>query len=51
MLDEGLAVLTGLWSGKRFEFEGEYYQIEQAQFLPPPLQQPRIPVWVGGGMA
>jgi len=48
MLDEGLEVLTGLWSGEPFQFDGEHYHIQQAQFLPPPLQQPRIPVWVGG---
>jgi alkanesulfonate monooxygenase SsuD/methylene tetrahydromethanopterin reductase-like flavin-dependent oxidoreductase (luciferase family) len=48
MLDEGLDVLTGLWSGEPFQFEGEHYHIEQAQFLPIPLQQPRIPIWVGG---
>ncbi len=51
MLDEGLDVLTGLWSGEPFQFDGEHYHIEQAQFLPPPFQQPRIPVWVGGKLA
>ncbi len=48
MLDEGLDILAGLWSGEPFQFDGEHYHIEQAQFLPPPFQQPRIPVWVGG---
>jgi len=48
MLDEGLDVLTGLWSGEPFQFEGEYFHIEGTQFLPSPLQQPRIPIWVGG---
>jgi alkanesulfonate monooxygenase SsuD/methylene tetrahydromethanopterin reductase-like flavin-dependent oxidoreductase (luciferase family) len=48
MLDEGLNILTGLWSGEPFQFEGEHYHIEQTQFLPPPFQQPRIPIWVGG---
>jgi alkanesulfonate monooxygenase SsuD/methylene tetrahydromethanopterin reductase-like flavin-dependent oxidoreductase (luciferase family) len=48
MLDEGLKVLVGLWSGQPFQFDGEYYHIEQAQFLPPPIQSPRIPIWVGG---
>ena len=48
MLDEGLDILAGLWSGEPFHFDGEYYHIEQAQFLPPSFQQPRIPVWVGG---
>jgi alkanesulfonate monooxygenase SsuD/methylene tetrahydromethanopterin reductase-like flavin-dependent oxidoreductase (luciferase family) len=48
MLDEGLDVLVGLWSGEPFQFDGDHYHIEQAQFLPPPFQQPRISVWVGG---
>jgi alkanesulfonate monooxygenase SsuD/methylene tetrahydromethanopterin reductase-like flavin-dependent oxidoreductase (luciferase family) len=48
MLDEGLEILAGLWSGELVQFKGEYYHIEGAQFLPPPIQQPRIPVWVGG---
>jgi len=48
MLDEGLEILAGLWSGEPFQFDGDHYHVEQAQFLPPPFQQPRIPVWVGG---
>lgn len=48
MLDEGLSVLAGLWSGEPFSFEGEYYHVKKAFFLPRPVQQPRIPVWVGG---
>ena len=48
-LDEGLAVLTGLWSGEPFSFEGQHYHIRETRFLPPPLQQPRIPVWVAAG--
>jgi alkanesulfonate monooxygenase SsuD/methylene tetrahydromethanopterin reductase-like flavin-dependent oxidoreductase (luciferase family) len=43
-LDEGLAVLQGLWSGEVFRFQGTYYQVENARFLPKPLQTPRIPV-------
>ena len=48
-LDEGLAVLDGLWSGEPFSFSGAHYQISETQFLPRPAQQPRIPIWVGGG--
>lgn len=48
MLDEGLAVLTGLWSGEQFSYEGKHYQLSQVQFLPKPLQQPRIPIWIAG---
>ncbi len=48
MLDEALDVLVGLWSGQPFHYQGEYYQIHEITFLPPPVQIPRIPVWVGG---
>jgi Luciferase-like monooxygenase len=48
-LDEGLEVLTGLWSGKPFSYEGTHYQVHDACFVPPPRQQPRIPIWVAGG--
>jgi hypothetical protein len=47
-LDEGLEILTGLWRGKPFSFSGAYHHLEKMTFLPTPLQQPRIPIWVGG---
>jgi len=46
MLDEGLEILTGLWTGEPYEFHGEHYNLERSTFLPRPLQQPRIPIWV-----
>jgi len=48
MLDEALEVLLGLWSGKPFSYDGDFYHIKQAQFLPMPVQVPHIPIWVGG---
>lgn len=45
MLDEGLEVVSGLWSGEPFSHAGEHYALDDVQFLPAPLQQPRIPVW------
>lgn len=45
-LDEGLAVLAGLWSGERFSFDGEHYQVSDVEFVPTPVQRPRIPIWV-----
>ena len=47
-LDEGLEILAGLWSGERFSYRGEHYRIDDVQFGPPPLQRPRVPIWVGG---
>jgi alkanesulfonate monooxygenase SsuD/methylene tetrahydromethanopterin reductase-like flavin-dependent oxidoreductase (luciferase family) len=48
LLDEGLDVLAGLWTGKRFSYQGRHYTVDPVRFSPAPLQQPRIPVWVGG---
>jgi alkanesulfonate monooxygenase SsuD/methylene tetrahydromethanopterin reductase-like flavin-dependent oxidoreductase (luciferase family) len=48
MLDEGLAILLGLWSGEKFSFAGKHYTVRETQFLPTPLQKPRIPIWVAG---
>lgn len=48
MLDEGLQIVTGLWSGEPFQFDGRYYHLKPATFRPKPLQQPRIPIWAGG---
>ncbi len=48
MLDEGLEIMAGLWSGEPFSYQGEHYQIGESRFLPTPLQKPRIPIWVGG---
>jgi len=47
-LDEALQVVTGLWSGAPFSYAGQHYTIKETQFLPTPIQQPRIPIWVAG---
>lgn len=47
-LDEGLAVLEGLWTGERFSFAGQHFNVDPVRFTPRPVQRPRIPVWVGG---
>jgi alkanesulfonate monooxygenase SsuD/methylene tetrahydromethanopterin reductase-like flavin-dependent oxidoreductase (luciferase family) len=48
-LDEALEMLVGLWSGAPFGYTGRHFEIRETTFLPPPVQQPRIPIWVGGG--
>ena len=50
LLDEGLDVITGLWSGEPFSYAGKHYQLNEMTFLPKPKQEPRIPIWVGGGV-
>lgn len=49
MADEALDILVGLWSGEPFSYTGKHYQIKEVTFLPKPVQQPNIPIWVGGG--
>jgi alkanesulfonate monooxygenase SsuD/methylene tetrahydromethanopterin reductase-like flavin-dependent oxidoreductase (luciferase family) len=48
MLEEGLDVLSGLWSGEPFSYDGRHYHLKEARFSPTPVQQPRIPIWVAG---
>lgn len=48
MLDEALEILTGLWSGQPFSYQGTYYHVSEVTFLPRPYQTPRIPIWIGG---
>ena len=52
MLDEHLDLLSRLWTGDPTRFGGRYYTVAgpdwSGRCFPPPLQQPRIPIWVGG---
>ena len=48
LLDEGLDVLAGLWSGEKFSYQGSHFTVDPVRFTPTPVQRPRIPVWVGG---
>jgi alkanesulfonate monooxygenase SsuD/methylene tetrahydromethanopterin reductase-like flavin-dependent oxidoreductase (luciferase family) len=50
LVDEGLDILTGLWRGQPFNYDGKHYHVRENKFFPPPppMQQPRIPIWVVG---
>lgn len=50
LLDEGLEILTGLWRGQPFAHQGKHYTVKPFEQIvaPPPVQTPRIPVWVVG---
>lgn len=48
LLDEGLDVLTQLWTGTPVSYRGTHYTLDQARFLPTPRQRPRIPIWIAG---
>ena len=48
MLDEGLTVLDGLFSGETVTHRGPNYAVQGVSLAPLPLQRPRIPIWIGG---
>lgn len=50
-LEEQLEIITGLWStplGDTFSFRGAHYDVVDSPALPKPVQQPGVPVIVGG---
>ena len=47
-LDEALDLITSLWSGGEVNHRGAHYTASGVTFLPKPIQEPRIPIWVGG---
>jgi alkanesulfonate monooxygenase SsuD/methylene tetrahydromethanopterin reductase-like flavin-dependent oxidoreductase (luciferase family) len=51
MLEEGLMILDGLWSGGAVTRRGPHHTVEGVSLAPLPLQRPRIPIWIGGESA
>ena len=48
MLDESLEILVAAWSGETVHHRGEHCTIDGMRFLPRPVQQPGVPIWVAG---
>lgn len=52
MLEEQLAILTGLWRtpiGETFDFAGQHHRISGSPALPKPVQDGGPPIIIGGG--
>jgi alkanesulfonate monooxygenase SsuD/methylene tetrahydromethanopterin reductase-like flavin-dependent oxidoreductase (luciferase family) len=47
-LDETLEIVQRLWTGERVVHAGKHFTVDGFTLNPTPLQQPRIPIWVGG---
>lgn len=45
--DEALDVITGLWQGEPFTYDGDHFTLEDAEVNPTPVQQPRVPILLG----
>lgn len=52
LMDECLDVMTGLWAGQPFTYEGRHYRVEPSSFpaIGHTAQQPRVPVWCVGAL-
>lgn len=48
LLDEGLDVLAGMWSGEPFSYAGTHFQVKETVFGPRPARSQGIPIWVAG---
>src|SRR5437899_2322329 len=48
LIDEGLEILSGLWSGRPVTFHGAHYHLEDFSVQPTPVQSPHVPIWVVG---
>ena len=48
MLDAGLEILAGMWSGEPFSIPDGSYKVPEVAYDPVPVQRPRIPIWIGG---
>lgn len=48
LADEALQMMKRAWSGGTVTAQGRHFEVVANTMLPPPVQQPHPPVWVGG---
>lgn len=46
MLEDALAILTGLMTTDGFSYDGKVWQVADATLDPKPVQRPKVPLWV-----
>ena len=46
--DEYLEVMTTLWTGSANRFRGRFFEFDDVEMSPRPVQQPHPPIWAGG---
>lgn len=52
LMDECLDIVTGLWAGQPFSYEGRHYTVHPTEFptIGETVQKPRVPVWCVGAI-
>jgi alkanesulfonate monooxygenase SsuD/methylene tetrahydromethanopterin reductase-like flavin-dependent oxidoreductase (luciferase family) len=48
LLDESLEIISALWTGEPVSYDGKHFRVRELTLLPSPVQEPRIPIWIGG---
>jgi alkanesulfonate monooxygenase SsuD/methylene tetrahydromethanopterin reductase-like flavin-dependent oxidoreductase (luciferase family) len=48
VLEETLEIVTRMFTGEPTTYTGTHFQVRDLPNLPPPIQQPRPPIYVGG---
>jgi probable F420-dependent oxidoreductase len=49
--NEGLRLMKALWTEPAVDFEGRFWQLDNASLTPKPFQKPYPPLWIGGSAA
>jgi F420-dependent oxidoreductase-like protein len=50
-LEEAVKILKAMWTEERATFEGRYFHVRNAICSPKPIQQPHVPILIGGNGA
>jgi alkanesulfonate monooxygenase SsuD/methylene tetrahydromethanopterin reductase-like flavin-dependent oxidoreductase (luciferase family) len=48
-LEEAVHIVQGLWSEQPFTYQGTHFRVASATGAPGPMQQPYVPLMIGGG--
>jgi alkanesulfonate monooxygenase SsuD/methylene tetrahydromethanopterin reductase-like flavin-dependent oxidoreductase (luciferase family) len=48
ILEETLEIVTSMFANEKTTFAGNHFQVTDLPNLPPPVQQPRPPIYIGG---
>ena len=43
---ESIQIIEGLWTTPGFSFEGQHFQVKEANLVPPPVQKPHPPMYI-----
>ena len=46
--DEALTLMRRLWSEENVTYHGKFYSVSETTISPKPVQEPYLPIWVGG---